>query len=102
MVTPDGRRRRERVVDAPSDSRQARETLSAFVDQAGEVAAVGHRVVHGGEQITGATMATTHRRRIGTGPAIVKVPGPPESAAGRSAAQCRRTRLPAQRRPARR
>jgi acetate kinase len=56
VVTPGGQRRRQRVVDAPPDSRPAREALSAFVDQAGEIAAVGHRVVHGGEQITGATI----------------------------------------------
>lgn len=56
VVTTDGRRRLARTVDDTPDGPQAREALSAFVDEAGEVGAVGHRVVHGGERIVGATL----------------------------------------------
>ncbi len=56
VVTPDGQRRLAETVDAAPDGPPAREALSAFVDAAGGVLAVGHRVVHGGERIVRATL----------------------------------------------
>ena len=56
VVTADGHRWLARAVDAAPDGPQAREALSAFLDEAGEVPAVGHRVVHGGPRIVRATV----------------------------------------------
>jgi acetate kinase len=55
VVTVEGRRA-TRVVDAAPDSSEARDALSGFLDQVGRVAAVGHRVVHGGDRVVRATV----------------------------------------------
>ncbi len=58
VVTQAGERARESVVESPPTSDEAHELLDRFLDDIGDVAAVGHRVVHGGDRITEAVVVT--------------------------------------------
>ncbi len=56
LVTPAGERSWERSVESPPGSPEADQLLGTFQHEIGGFVAVGHRIVHGGERITTATL----------------------------------------------
>jgi acetate kinase len=56
LVSPQRDRTWERSVESPPGSAEANRLLSSFQDEIGDFVAVGHRIVHGGDHITTATL----------------------------------------------
>jgi acetate kinase len=56
LVSPAGERAWEQAVESPPGSPEADRLLATFGDQVGSFGAVGYRIVHGGREVTEATL----------------------------------------------